>query len=242
MRLSVIIPVYNEVNTFSIVIERLLEKKISGIEIELIVIESNSEDGSRALALKYQHHPNVTLLLEDAPKGKGYAVRQGLSVATGDYIMIQDADLEYNLDDYEKLLSHILSEKHAFILGARCIDKPLWKMRALSGQPLISFFINAGHIFFTKIINLFFSVNLKDPFTMYKVFRRDCVEGLIFRCNRFEFDIELLVKIIRKGFIPIEIPVRYSARSYQAGKKVRIIPDALYLVRALFFLKFSRDF
>ena len=120
LRLSVVLPVYNEKKTFREVIEHLLAKMIPGFEIEICLIESNSTDGTREDALAYANHPKVRLLLEDRPSGKGHAVRKGLEIASGDIILIQDADLEYNLADYEKLLDPIRRLETSFV-SARAI-------------------------------------------------------------------------------------------------------------------------
>ena len=149
------------------------------------------------------------MILEEKPRGKGRAVRTGLAAATGDIIMIQDADLEYNLNDYEVLLAPIIAGRQTFVLGARH-GSGGWAIRKFTDQPVHAFILNLAHWSFTLLINLSLGIWLRDPFTMYKVFRRDCLEGLTFTCNRFDFDWELLMKLIRKGHRPIEIPVTYT--------------------------------
>ena len=143
LRLSVVLPVYNEKKTFREVIERLLAKTIPGFEIEICLIESNSTDGTREDVLAYANHPRVRLLLEDRPSGKGHAVRKGLEVATGDIILIQDADLEYDLADYEKLLDPIRRLETSFVLGSRHpTDRSDWQIRHFSEQRGIASFMN----------------------------------------------------------------------------------------------------
>jgi hypothetical protein len=232
-RLSVVLPVYNEKNTFREVIELLLAKTIPGLEIEICLIESNSTDGTREDVLAYADHPRVRLLLEDKPSGKGHAVRKGLEVATGDIILIQDADLEYDLADYEKLLDPIRRLETSFVLGSRhSADRSDWQIRHFSEQRGIASFMNAGHVFFTWFLNVLFSQQSRDPFTMYKVFRRDCINNVPFECNRFDFDIELFGKLIRRGYKPIEIGVRYNSRSFDEGKKVSMFGDPPTWIRA----------
>jgi glycosyltransferase involved in cell wall biosynthesis len=222
---SIILPVYNEQKTFSILMESLLEKNLVGIEKEIIIIESNSSDGSRESVLKYQQNPQVKIVLQDNARGKGNAVREGFERATGDVILIQDADLEYDLNDYQVLLEPVIGYKALFVLGAR--HGGSWKMRQFDDQHGTARIMNLGHLFFTALINILYGQNMKDPFTMYKVFRRDCLYGLEFECNRFDFDHELVIKLIRKGYIPKEIPVNYRSRSFKQGKKVRIFRDPL---------------
>jgi len=238
--LSVIVPVYNEAKTFGVLMEALLRKDLPGFQMEIIVVESNSTDGTREAARQYQKYPNVKLLLEVHPRGKGHAVRTGLQVASGDYVLIQDADLEYDLEDYEALLEQLVAGRCAFVLGSRHGGRKVMKMRQFTGQHSLSLFFNLGHWFFTGLINLLFRLRLRDPFTMFKVFRRDCLYGLEFRCNRFDFDYELLIKLIRKGYRPAELPVNYRSRSYKEGKKVRMFLDPLSWLKVIAWLRFVK--
>ena len=238
--LSVIVPAFNESNTFGALMEILVRKELPDLRFEIIVVESNSTDGTRELALKYKTHPAVKLILEDKPRGKGHAVRTGLKAATGDYILIQDADLEYDLEDYDGLLEPLVSGRAAFVLGARHGGHNVWKMRQFTGQHGLSLFVNLGHWFFATLINVLFLQRLRDPFTMFKVFRRDCISGLVFECDRFDFDFELLVKLVRKGYRPVELPVNYRSRSFKEGKKVRMFRDPLTWLKALARLRFAK--
>ncbi len=237
--LSVIMPAYNEAATIKAGIERVLSKSMNDIDIELIIVESNSTDGTRKIVLDYTDHPQVTIVLEDHPSGKGYAVRTGLKNAEGDFILIQDADDEYDIEDYDALIEHLRDGREAFVLGARhgCSS---FKMRKFSDQPVRAFILNFGHWTFTFLVNIFYGVKLRDPFTMYKVFRRECIHDLDFECNRFDFDYELLIKLIRKGFVPLEIPVNYRSRSFAEGKKVRIFADPLTWIKAIVKYKFAK--
>jgi glycosyltransferase involved in cell wall biosynthesis len=232
LTVSVIIPVFNEIATVRPALDALAAKRMAGFDLRLIIVESNSTDGSREVVLGYRDHPSVTVILEDAPKGKGHAVRTGLAAATGDIIMIQDADLEYDLADYEKLLAPIAAGKHAFVLGSRH-DKKGWAIRKFTDQKYHALVLNLAHWTFTLMINASLGIWLNDPFTMYKVFRRDCISGLKFESNRFDFDWELLIKLVRKGYKPVEIPVSYHSRSFKEGKKVSMIRDPLTWMWAL---------
>lgn len=231
--LSVIVPAFNEAATFSTLMEALLRKELPRLQLEIIVVESNSTDGTRQAALKYENHPKVKLVLQDQPRGKGHAVRAGLKAASGDYVLIQDADLEYDLEDYDALLEQLVAGRAAFVLGSRHGGRKMMKMRQFIGQRSLSLFFNTGHWFFTTLVNILFFQRLRDPFTMFKVFRRDCLFGLEFECDRFDFDFELLIKLIRKGFRPVELPVNYRSRSYREGKKVKWFRDPLSWLKAL---------
>ncbi len=222
-KLSVIVPVYNERATARIALDAITAKRIAGWEIEVIIVESNSTDGTREIVNSYAALPHVKIFLEGRPRGKGHAVRHGLGHATGDVLLIQDADLEYDLADYEKLLAPLAAGTHTFVLGSRHGDSLF--IRKFDEQVLHAFVLNAGHWFFTALVDVSLGLTLRDPFTMYKVFRRECLAGLTFESNRFDFDWELLIKLVRKGHLPVEIPVKYVSRSFKEGKKVSMFRD-----------------
>lgn len=222
--LTIIVPVYNEIATIRAALEQITAKEVAGLAIEIIVVESNSTDGSRAVVEEFRNRPGVKLILQEIARGKGHAVRAGLEQATGDIILIQDGDLEYSLDDYESLVAPLRSGRQSFVLGARH-GQGGFAIRRFTDQPLQAFMLNLGHWGFTLLINLSLGIWLNDPFTMYKVFRRDCLRGLRFQCDRFDFDWELLIKLVRAGHRPIEIPVSYTSRSFKEGKKIRMFRD-----------------
>jgi glycosyltransferase involved in cell wall biosynthesis len=237
-RVSVIVPVYNEISTVRAALEALVAKRIAGYAFEIIVVESNSSDGSRGAVEGFRGREGVSVLLEDRPSGKGHAVRAGLAVATGDIVMIQDADLEYDLGDYERLLAPIASGAVDFVLGSRHTPKA-WAIRKFNDQRLHAFVLNLAHWTFTLMINASLGIWLRDPFTMYKVFRRRCIEGLKLECDRFDFDWELLIKLVRRGYRPLEVPVSYSSRSFKQGKKVTLIRDPITWIIALVKYRFQ---
>ena len=224
--LSVIVPIYNEAATVRPSLDAILAKTVPGWTLQILMVESNSTDGTRSIVQTYAAHPRVKLILEDRPRGKGHAVRAGLAHATGDVILIQDADLEYDLDDYDILLAPLAAGRQEFVLGSRHGEGG-WAIRKFSDQPFQALILNLAHWGFTLLINVALFIWLKDPFTMYKVFRRECLEGLTFECNRFDFDWELLMKLVRKGHRPIEIPISYKSRSFKEGKKISMFRDPL---------------
>jgi glycosyltransferase involved in cell wall biosynthesis len=237
--LSVIVPIYNEAATVRVALDAILAKEVAGWRLEIILIESNSTDGTREIVLGYREHPRVKLILEERARGKGHAVRAGLAAATGDVVLIQDADLEYDLNDYDVLLAPIAAGRQEFVLGSRHGEGG-WAIRKFSDQPLQALVLNVAHWGFTLLINLALGIWLRDPFTMYKVFRRDCLQGLTFECNRFDFDWELLIKLIRKGHRPIEIPISYKSRSFKEGKKISMFRDPITWLWALVKFRFQR--
>jgi len=233
-KLSVIVPVYNERATFRTLMDQLVAKAIDGVDIEIIIVESNSNDGSREEVLAYAAHPRVTLVLQETARGKGNAVRAGLARATGDVVLFQDADLEYEIDDYDDLIKPIRAYRRNFVIGSRHANKgSAWKIRDFNDAPVLSQVFNAGHVVFLGLLNGLYGQSLADPFSMFKVFRRDCLAGLTFECNRFDFDFEIVIKLLRKGYRPLELPVNYHSRSIAEGKKVTMVRDPLSWLRAL---------
>ncbi len=184
-KLSVIVPVYNEGRT----IDEMLTKLINHdwmMETEIIIVESNSNDGTREIAKKHADANKgfVKLVLEDGPTGKGNAVLKGIKEATGNYYAIQDGDLEYKVDDYDKLLLPLVKQETLFVMGSR-YRKGEWRMRKFSGNnkanSLIEFYLNLGQKLLTGVINIACGSKLTDPFTMYKIFHKDCLYGVKFQ-------------------------------------------------------------
>jgi glycosyltransferase involved in cell wall biosynthesis len=233
-RLSVIVAAYNEKETLSTLMDRLIDKSIDGVDIEIVLVESNSSDGTREDAVRYGSHPRVRFIGEDRPRGKGHAVRTGLAACTGDVVLFQDADLEYDIDDYDDLIAPLLAYRRNFVIGSRHVSKGrVWKIREFNDAMPLATVFNLGHVFFLALFNFLYRQRLKDPFSMFKVFRRECLYGLTFECNRFDFDFEIVIKLLRKGYRPLELPVNYRARSPGEGKKVTMFRDPLTWLRAL---------
>ena len=239
--LDVIIATYNEVTTIEEVVNSILELTIEGLFIKIIIIEGNSSDGTRDKIMQYVDHPRVTLILEEEPKGKGFAVRLGLAKASSDLVLIQDADLEYDVNDYEALVRPLMTGVVSFVLGARerTLNAKLG-VRHFEDAVLLSRMANIANHFFRLLFNTTYRTSLRDPFTMYKVFRRDCIHSLNFESEKFDFDWEILAKLLRIGYQPLEIPVSYESRSFKEGKKTKIISDPLTWVIACFKFKLKK--
>ena len=237
-KLSIVMPVYNERATFAECFDAVRAKQIAGVDKEIVVVESNSSDGTREIVQRVCEGEGIRLVLQEKASGKGNAVRAGFQHVDGDIVLIQDADLEYDVNDYDELVKPILQHRAAFVLGSR--HSGSWKLRKFSDDPLIASVFNVGHLFFCGAINVMFGQSMKDPFTMYKVFQRDCLYGLQFECDRFDFDFELLIKLVRKGYRPLELPVNYRARSLNEGKKVTVFRDPLTWLRALLKYRFQK--
>ncbi|MCB4757661.1 MAG: glycosyltransferase [Elusimicrobia bacterium] len=235
--LSIVLPVFNERKTFPILMKELLPKKIPGIDKEIIIVESNSTDGTREEVMQYDGKPEVRIVWQAQPRGKGYAVRTGFEHASGDFILIQDGDLEYDLNDYESLLQPLLKGRAAFVLGTRHAKG--WKIRQFQ-EFFLADLLNIGHWVLVWLMNFLYRQSMTDPFTMYKVFRKDCLFGLNFECDRFNFDIELVCKLLRKGYIPLEVPINYTSRPFSQGKKVKLFRDPPTWIKAIFKYKWIR--
>jgi glycosyltransferase involved in cell wall biosynthesis len=238
-RLSILIPAYNEAATAATLIQQVVDLALPGWEKEIWVIESNSSDGTRAIVEKAaQDHSIIHLIYEGSPQGKGHAVKTGLSRATGDFILIQDADLEYDVADYPALLAPLQSGQTVFVLGSRHLGKRDWRYRRTGAGRWLGPIIDLGVWAYTQFFNLLYGTRLTDPCTMFKVFRRDCLSGLSWQSDGFELDWEIVAKFVRKKYIPLEIPVTYHSRNYQEGKKVRIWRDGWRALIAILKFRF----
>jgi glycosyltransferase involved in cell wall biosynthesis len=221
--LSVIIPVYNEDKTIEAIINQVNNLPI---EKEIIVVNDCSKDRT-ALILRNLSFDNLKVIHHVSKRGKGAAVRTGLENAVGEFVIIQDADLEYNPNDYLKLLEAIKDQGVAIVLGARFTEG--YHGRALP---------KTGNRFLTGLVNRLFDVKLNDCFTCYKLMRRESILGLGLESNSFDIEIEILVKAIKKKMRILEIPISYNPRSYKEGKKIKIW-DGLWAVIRILQFRFS---
>jgi hypothetical protein len=238
-KLSIIMPVFNEARTFLETFQRVHQASIAGVEREVIVVESNSTDGSREMVRSIENLPGVRVLYEDRPAGKGHAVRAGIAVADGDILLVQDADSEYDVGDYDIVLEPVLRLSTTFVLGSRHMGGRTWKVRQFANARLLAAGMNLAHQFFTALVNWLYDAEMRDPTTMFKVFRRESIHGIRFRRNRFDFDFELVCKLLRRGHIPVEVPINYRSRSYAEGKKVRIFRDPITWLRTIIASRFE---
>jgi len=207
MLLSVIIPVYNEINF----IERAIQKvEETAYEKEIIIVDDCSMDGTRDY-LKGIHRENIVTVFHEQNKGKGAALRSGIAQARGDIILIQDADLEYDPDDYPILLEPILAGKADVVYGSRFLGGP---------HRVFYFWHYIGNLGVTLLSNMFTNLNLTDMETGYKVFKREVLEGVEIESERFGFEPEITAKMARKGCRIYEVPISYYGRSYEEGKKI----------------------
>jgi glycosyltransferase involved in cell wall biosynthesis len=207
MKLSVIIPVYNEVET----IEEIL-KRVRSVphDKEIIVIDDSSTDGTTAW-LKERAGEDIKVFFHDENKGKGGALKTGFQQVTGDIVVIQDADLEYDPADYSRIIEPILDGRADVVYGSRFTGGP---------QRVLFFWHYVGNKFLTLLSNMFTNLNLSDMETCYKVFRADLLEKISVKSNRFGFEPEITAKFAKLKCRIYEVPISYSGRTYEEGKKI----------------------
>lgn len=235
--LSVIIPLYNEENTAKELLETLFNHHWN-IPHEFIIVESNSQDGTRKIVESYAEREDVRIVLEDKPNGKGNGVLLGIKHASGQFIAIQDGDLEYDVNDYDRLLPPLFNHETLFMLGSR-YEKGNFRMRKFSDtRSVIEDYLNLGQKLLTGILNVACGCKLTDPFTMYKIFHKDCMYGINFVGGNFGLDWEIVIRFVRKGCIPTEIPVSYQARSYADGKHIALFGTPIEGLKALWHCRF----
>jgi len=207
MKLSIIIPVYNEASTIRQVVERV---QATPYEKQIILVDDCSKDGSREIVHDLQAG-NVETYFHEVNQGKGAALRTAWSKATGDIMLIQDADLEYDPADYDALLNPILQGKADVVFGSRFVGYP---------RRVLLFWHSLGNQFLTLLANMLNDLNLTDMETGYKVFTREVRDAVRIRSDRFGFEPEFTAKVAKKHFRIYEVPISYHGRGYKEGKKI----------------------
>ena len=241
MKLSIIIPVYNERPTAAVLIDAVLSQELSGVEKEVIIVEGASTDGTRDIVKGYEGRPGVVVVYEDAPRGKGAAVRTGLSKVTGDLVLIQDGDLEYKPSEYPKVLEPLLAGRCDVVFGSRTLASPQhWQFRRFAGfERIYGLFVNFGGVFFTGLFNLLYGTKLTDGATMFKVFKAEHLKALTLKSNGFDYDWEIAGKLAKAGRVFEDVPVTYKARSRAEGKKIRFWRDGTKVLWAILRYRFT---
>ena len=230
MRLSIVIPVRNEAETIVTLVERVRAVDY-GMSREIIVVDGASTDGTREALLGLPTCPEIVLILEDQARGKGRAVRTGFERATGDILVVQDADLELDPAQIPSLLQRLVNEERPAVFGSR------FKDQGRGDTPLLSF---AGNKLLTWSANLLFFTRLTDILTCYKVLRSDVVRALNLRCDGFDFDAEVPCRLLRQGYQIVEVPVTYNPRSIDEGKKLTA-RAGWSVLRAILHIRLSRS-
>lgn len=207
MKLSVIIPVYNEKNTILEIIKRVGDVTV---DKEIIVVDDGSTDGTRKILQEIQSS-NLKIILKQNNEGKGAAIREGLKHITGDIVVIQDADLEYNPMDWIKMLKVMEEKNMDVIYGSRVLGK--------GEKSSLPFYL--GGRFLSILTNFLYRANITDEPTCYKMFRTEIIKNIELKCKGFEFCPEITAKVLKKGYKIYEVPISYKPRKVKEGKKIR---------------------
>ncbi|MDQ1448131.1 MAG: hypothetical protein QOC79_1102 [Actinomycetota bacterium] len=209
-KLSVVVPVFNERNTLVEILRRMRAVELpDGIEREIIVVDDGSNDGTRDV-LNQVGDSTVRVVMHEANLGKGAALRTGFAHATGDYVLVQDADLEYDPEDWPKLLNPVLRGRARVVYGSR-----------FTGERRNMLLLHwMGNRFLSMTTNVLFNTTLSDMETCYKLFDRDLVDDMKLQSNRFDIEAEITAKVLKRGIRIYEVPISYSGREFDEGKKI----------------------
>jgi glycosyltransferase involved in cell wall biosynthesis len=226
MKLSILIPVFNEIKTLE---ELIAQVRAVDLEKELIVVDDGSTDGTRAvLAEKIEPLPDVRVFYHDRNMGKGAAIRTAQQYITGELVIIQDADLEYDPKDYLTLIEPIEQDKADVVYGSRF----------LGSHRVFLFWHRVANYLLTQLTNILYDTILTDMETCYKVFRADIFKNVTIKSNRFDFEPEITAKVFKQKCRVFEVPIYYAGRDYTEGKKIGI-KDAFAAVWTLFKFRFT---
>ena len=210
MMLSVIIPCYNECSTIRDVVSAVLASPIQSTEI--IIVDDCSTDGTRDILRNELASKVARVIYHEQNMGKGAALKTGIAAATGDFVVVQDADMEYDPQEYPLLLEPLLNNKADVVFGSRFMGS--------GPHRVLYYWHSVGNMFLTRLSNMFTNLNLTDMETCYKMFRREIVQGIVIEENRFGFEPEITAKISKKRLRIYEVGISYYGRTYDEGKKI----------------------
>lgn len=211
-KVSIIIPVYNEIGTLEKILEKIENTDFCSLKKEIILVDDASSDGTRELLKDLEKSDSYKIYFHSRNMGKGAAIRTALSYATGDVIVIQDADLEYDPSEYKDLIKLIIENKADVVYGSRLSG----------GKPTRSFkFLHLiGNKFLTLLTNILYDTTLTDMETCYKAFRADVIKNIAIKSNRFDFEPEITAKVLKRKYHLYETPISYFGRDFSEGKKI----------------------
>jgi glycosyltransferase involved in cell wall biosynthesis len=211
MKLSIVMPCYNEIHTIETIVQKVLHAEVP-LDRELIIVDDCSTDQTRTYLETLKDHEDIKIVLHEVNRGKGAALRTGFQHARGDVIIVQDADLEYDPDEYSKLLKPILEGKADVVYGSRFVGG--------ESHRVLYFWHSLGNKFLTFMSNMFTNLNLTDMEVCYKVFKRNLLEKITLEEDRFGFEPEFTAKIARLNCVIYEVGISYYGRTYEEGKKI----------------------
>jgi glycosyltransferase involved in cell wall biosynthesis len=228
-RISILIPVYNEAKFISQILDKVEAVDFCGLEKELIIVDDGSKDGTREVLRELEATKPYVFRYHSQNMGKGAALRTALNYATGDVIVIQDADLEYEPKDYPELVQLLLEDRADVVYGTRLS----------TGKPVRAFNVwhYFGNKFLTLVTNILYNTTLTDMETCYKAFRADVIKSIHIRSNRFDFEPEITAKVMKRGYHLVETPISYFGRDFHEGKKISW-RDGIWAIWALLKFRF----
>ena len=215
MKLSIIICVYNEVETINKIIKKVLNQRIiNSIKKEIIIIDNDSYDGTKNILKKYTKHENIIIKYQKKNMGKGNSIIEGIKLSTGNIIIFQDADLEYDPSNYNILIEEMLKGNLDAVYGSRILSNKKYHIYHLHKFVVI---------FFTKLINIFFRTDFTDSATNYKLIKSSLLKTFELKAKSFAIDFEITIHLGMKNALCSEVPIEYNPRTYEKGKKIKII-------------------
>ncbi len=222
MKLSIIVPVYNEEATINEILQKVVAASLpKKVQKEIIIVDDASKDNSymKALNFKQGHEGTLTIKIikHNTNKGKGTAVVDGINLSSGDLVVIQDADLEYDPNDYVKLIDPLLTGKADVVYGTRLKNYPL-RLFGEKRTPLVLHYL--GNKFLTLVTEILYQKKVSDMETCYKMFKKDVLKDIKIKAKRFDFEPEFTAKVLKRGYKIYEVPIRVKPRGYDEGKKI----------------------
>ena len=227
-KVSIIIPVFNEKDTLEQLVEKVEQANFAGLEKEIILVDDKSTDGTFEILQRMQEKYKV--LFHEKNQGKGAAIRTAVKEATGDFVVIQDADLEYLPDDYDKLLPLLINNEADVVYGSRFKNEENSKNFILKNK--------LANMFLTMLTNILYGAKITDMETCYKAFKREFIQGITIKSNRFDFEPEITAKIMKKKAKLVEVPISYIGRGHEEGKKINW-KDGIHAILTLVKYRFT---
>lgn len=227
-KVSIIIPVFNEKDTLKLLLAKVEQANFAGLEKEIIMVDDCSNDGTTDILKELSQ--NYKVLFHEKNQGKGAAIRTAVKEATGDFVVIQDADLEYLPDDYDKLLPLLINNEADVVYGSRFLNVENSKNFILKNK--------IANKFLTLLTNVLFGATITDMETCYKAFKREFIQGITIKSDRFDFEPEITAKVMKQKARLKEVPISYFGRGHEEGKKINW-KDGIHAIFALVKFRFS---